>query len=566
MKKYVFAFIIIFASVSLMAQFSSPRNINDITEPMEVLDSLIITDTDYDFVRVKFCYGYDNHNRLNQVVISKTGEYQLGVYSTDLQYYEKQNYSYDDNGHCVSYTHFNWEDGWVIDQKIDSTFNAMGECVFQKVYSYSSYDSNYEKREYTYENGNCTERRIYQAHNADTLWEPYNCLTWEYDDWGNCLQRITYLPIGEEWHFSSKGVNTYDEWHNLVLSQSYHWDDAVQQWILNDAYTSYEYNANNLLLRKFYYQSNRTRETKYTYNERNLVDVYYDCVTYPNFIGQIDTIIYTYDAQDSLISKYEWSFHHSNLQDFIYIYLNEYERDEQGRITKETAYRNHFFGNDMELWYQNECIYDEQGRTVTKRHIDYSTDDSTMVEYGFDDFGNLTHESESYYKNGNWEEIFFFDQIFDNNTSSDNILGLERAWNDFIGFMANYESSVLLIGDPYYYWMNDHFPIHHKWESGVWRYSDPDFLDIPWAVNVKVALFYSKHIDNLTETHNFPARIYNIEGGFAVESDEPADIVVYDMLGRAVAQNRQVLQGEFKLTQGIYVVKVNGVATKAVVK
>ena len=51
-----------------------------------------------------------------------------------------------------------------------------------------------------------------------------------------------------------------------------------------------------------------------------------------------------------------------------------------------------------------------------------------------------------------------------------------------------------------------------------------------------------------------------------MESDEPADMVVYDMLGRAVAQKRQATRNEFRLTSGLYVVKVNDETIKAVVK
>jgi hypothetical protein len=81
-----------------------------------------------------------------------------------------------------------------------------------------------------------------------------------------------------------------------------------------------------------------------------------------------------------------------------------------------------------------------------------------------------------------------------------------------------------------------------------------------------VALYYSKHFENLPEASSSPARVFNIEGGLAAECDGPADIMVYDMLGRVVAQKRQVLHSEFCLKSGLYVVKVGESAMKAVVK
>ncbi len=557
MKKIILVFIMAFATITLMAQQTA--------ELTEALDSLVITDIDYGFVRAKFNYGYDGNKRLNQVIFSKVDEY-----STNLHYYEKQNYTYDDYGRCLSYTHFIWENGWIVDRKTDSTFNAMGECVFLRNYSYSSYFSNYEKRDYTYENGNCTERRIYDAHSADTLWEPYNRLTWEYDDLGNCLQQIDYLPDGNEWKPYSKMVYTYNNLHQLVFKEYFLWNANTGAWDSEGTTTEYEYNEDGFLLREYYISSNNIeKETKYIYDERNNPIWYYFCqTTLPDFIWEQDTIEFAYNEHDSLVWKLE-NFTHHNGAAIDHPVLYEYERDEQDRIVAETCYDNWASGQQPRFRYEN--TYDEQGRVAMKRCKRYSMIDGALlgdsrVEYEFDDQGNLVSEWEVYqdYYFQNYLE-FYFRQGFDYNTPSDNILGLERAWNDFIGFMTDHEFRMVLDGEPYY-WKNDHFPIHHKWESGVWRFSDPNLPDIISPVNADVALYYSKHYENLPEASDFPARVFNIEGGLAVECDDPADIVVYDMLGRSVAQKRQVLQSEFCLKSGLYVVKVGEMATKVVVK
>ena len=557
MKKIILVFIMAFATITLMAQQTA--------ELTEALDSLVVTDIDYGFVRAKFNYGYDGNKRLNQVIFSKVDEY-----STDLHYYEKQNYTYDDYGRCLSYTHFIWENGWIVDRKTDSTFNAMGECVFLRNYSYSSYFSNYEKRDYTYENGNCTERRIYDAHSADTLWEPYNRLTWEYDDLGNCLQQIDYLPDGNEWKPYSKMVYTYNNLHQLVFKEYFLWNANTGAWDSEGTTTEYEYNADGFLLREYYISSNNIeKETKYIYDERNNPIWYYFCqTTLPDFIWEQDTIEFAYNEHDSLVWKLE-NFTHHNGAAIDHPVLYEYERDEQDRIVAETCYDNWASGQQPRFRYEN--TYDEQGRVAMKRCKRYSMIDGALlgdsrVEYEFDDQGNLVSEWEVYqdYYFQNYLE-FYFRQGFDYNTPSDNILGLERAWNDFIGFMTDHEFRMVLDGNPYY-WTNDHFPIHHKWKSGIWRFSDPNLPDIISPVNADVALYYSKHYENLPEASDFPARVFTIEGDLAVECDDPADIVVYDMLGRSVAQKRQVLQSEFCLKSGLYVVKVGEMATKVVVK
>jgi hypothetical protein len=557
MKKIIFfVFIIAFATITLMAQRTD--------ELTEALDSLVITDIDYGFVRAKFNYGYDSNKRLNQVIFSKVDEY-----STDLHYYEKQNYTYDDYGRCLSYTHFIWENGWIVDRKTDSTFNAMGECVFLRNYSYSSYFSNYEKREYTYENGNCTERRIYDAHSADTLWEPYNRLTWEYDDLGNCLQQIDYLPDGNEWKPYSKMVYTYNNLHQLVFKEYFLWNANTGAWDSEGTTTEYEYNADGFLLREYYISSNNIeKEAKYIYDERNNPIWYYFCqTTLPDFIWEQDTIEFAYNEHDSLVWKLENFTHHNGAIDHPVLY--EYERDEQDRIVAETCFDN--WASGQQPRFRNENAYDEQGRIVIKRRMNYSMIDGALlsdshVEYEFDDQGNLVSEWEDLqnYDFQNYSE-FYFKQSFDYNTPSNNILGLDRAWNDFIGFMTDHEFRMILEYEPYY-WKNDHFPIHHKWESGTWKFSDPDLPDIISPVNADVALYYSNHLYSLSEAPEFPARVFNIEGDLAVECEAPVNIVVYDMLGRIVAQKRQATHSEFYLKSGVYVVKVGERAIKAVVK
>ena len=322
-------------------------------------------------------------------------------------------------------------------------------------------------------------------------------------------------------------------------------------------------------MREYYISSNNIeKETKYIYDERNNPIWYYFCqTTLPDFIWEQDTIEFAYNENDSLIWKLENFTHHNGAIDHPVLY--EYERDEQDRIVAETCFDNWASGQQPRFRYEN--TYDEQGRVAMKRCKRYSMIDGALlgdsyVEYEFDDQGNLVSEWEVYqdYYFQNYLD-FYFRQGFDYNTPSDNILGLERAWNDFIGFMTDHEFRMVLDGNPYY-WTNDHFPIHHKWESGVWRFSDPNLPDIISPVNADVALYYSKHYENLPEASDFPSRVFNIEGGLAVECDDPADIVIYDMLGRAVAQKRQVLHSEFCLKSGLYVVKVGERAMKAVVK
>ena len=423
--------------------------------------------------------------------------------------------------------------------------------------------------EYDYENNKCVEYRIYSRGDSDTTWVPYERLRWEYDELGCLTQQFRDFTEGYDWKPFSKMVYTYNDQHQLVLEEYFLWNANTGTWDSEGSTTEYEYNEDGFLLREYYISSNNIeKETKYIYDERNNPIWYYFCqTTLPDFIWEQDTIEFAYNENDSLIWKLENFTHHNGVIDHPVLY--EYERDEQDRIVAETCFDNWANGQQPRFRYEN--TYDEQGRVVMKRCKRYSMIDGALlgdsyVEYEFDDQGNLVSEWEDYqdYYFQNYMD-FYFRQSFDYNTPSDNILGLDRAWNDFIGFMTDHEFRMVLEGEPYY-WKNDHFPIHHKWESGIWRFSDPNLPDIISPVNADVALYYSKHFENLPEASSSPARVFNIEGGLAAECDGPADIMVYDMLGRVVAQKRQVLHSEFCLKSGLYVVKVGESAMKAVVK
>ena len=558
MKKIIFVFILAFATITLLAQQTA--------ELTEALDSLVVTDIDGDFVRAKFNYGYDSNKRLNQVIFSKVEEF-----STDLHYAEKWHYNYDNN-RCLSFSYWNWEnDDWFLHQKTDSVFDNAGNCVFVSEFRCAEVGAghSYNRLEYDYENNKCVEYRIYSRGDSDTTWVPYERLRWEYDELGCLTQQFRDFTEGYDWKPFSKMVYTYNDQHRLVLEEYFLWNANTDSWDSQGTTTEYEYNEDGFLLREYYISSNNIeKETKYIYDERNNPIWYYFCqTTLPDFIWEQDTIEFAYNENDSLVWKLENFTHHNGAIDHPVLY--EYERDEQDRIVAETCFDN--WASGQQPRFRNENIYDEQGRVIMKRHMNYSMIDGALlsdarVEYEFDDQGNMVSEWEDYQDDyfQNYIE-FYFRQNFDYNTPSDNILGLDRAWNDFIRFMTDHEFRMILEYEPYY-WKNDHFPIHHKWESGTWRFSDPNLPDIISPVNADVALYYSKHYENLHEASSFPARVFNIKGGLAVECDEPADIVVYDMLGRVVAQMRQVLHSAFYLKSGLYVVKVGESAMKAVVK
>ena len=121
-----------------------------------------------------------------------------------------------------------------------------------------------------------------------------------------------------------------------------------------------------------------------------------------------------------------------------------------------------------------------------------------------------------------------------------NILGLSMIYNDIFAEMLSVEGN----------------PVRNKWLSCKINTEAEDVL---------LSLYYSDYYD-VDENQSSSLKAYSTEGSLTVENDAVADIQVFDMLGRLVAQQNRVMQCQFHLKPGVYVVKADNASVKAVVK
>lgn len=555
MKKIVFAFILVFATIVLMAQHIS--NPIDLSEFTVKLDSIVAYNPNNGLPISKKCYHYDAFGNTIQRVTSE-------MVNGKWQFMEKTQYTYDENSNQTSYSYATWENNrWIVLHKIAYVYDEVGHCVFMRELNLRD---NIEKTENTYdENGNCTERTTYLASNADTLWEPYNRYFREYDDWGKCLQIIYFKPNGNEWFFFSKTIYTYDDCHNLTLQQDYLWDDDAQTWNPKGTYTTYEYNTDNYLLRRCYHSPESIIEYKREYNEHNQIikEILYNSYDVGGFSDyHHDTTDYIYNERGYLTRKSRRITYKNAYDNRTYLY--EYERDAEDRIVEEnyTIIFNYSNPNYNRKW-KNYFTYDQEGHLITKLNLQLNDSDSLInqykLEYGFGHDGNLNSVTgyNAQYGTTDWIEDFYFINTFDASIPATEIVGMEDSWTELADYLESHESNHFKTSCEFSF----NFPMLCKWQSSHCLYvNDLDGTTIHADLNFYYSSFYG-----LPEALVSLARIHNIEGGMAVECEDPADIVVYDMLGRIVAQKRQVLHSEFYLTPGIYVVKVDEMTIKVVV-
>ena len=70
----------------------------------------------------------------------------------------------------------------------------------------------------------------------------------------------------------------------------------------------------------------------------------------------------------------------------------------------------------------------------------------------------------------------------------------------------------------------------------------------------------------MDEEQVMPLKAWSNDGHLVVTSEQPADIMVFDLLGRVVASEKQTLQCQFDLTPGLYIVGNGNARVKVVVK
>ena len=90
-------------------------------------------------------------------------------------------------------------------------------------------------------------------------------------------------------------------------------------------------------------------------------------------------------------------------------------------------------------------------------------------------------------------------------------------------------------------------------------------IPLAFSIICLLTLYYSDYYD-VDENESASLKVFSSEGTLTVENDTVADIQVFDMLGRLVAQQNQVAQCKFNLKPGVYVVKAGNASVKVVVK
>ena len=228
-----------------------------------------------------------------------------------------------------------------------------------------------------------------------------------------------------------------------------------------------------------------------------------------------------------------------------------YSYNAQGQCESFLAQRKGGWGPNANTWmdsYRYDFEY-ENGALVSELYYaamgwfggEMSLDSKS--EYAFDIHGNEELKTSSIFNEVDWIVRDTYENTFDVSVDASSILGLAPVWNSILGTGMGFV-------------LDNDMPLYNKWRS---------CSIVSTNLDTQFELYYSGFAE-VEEHFETGISVCSRQGSLVVELDQPADITVYDLLGRVVAAKSQISHGEFNLTPGLYMVGNGTSMVKAVVR
>ena len=169
---------------------------------------------------------------------------------------------------------------------------------------------------------------------------------------------------------------------------------------------------------------------------------------------------------------------------------------------------------------------------------DMSFDGKT--DFHYDTYGQMVSKTVSIYNEAEWIVRDEYANSFDTEKKAAEMMGCEAYWD----LNSSYFTSDL----------GETLPITYRWL---------DAKVVSTMTDTQFTLYYSDMQGIEEDTSDI--KVYAANGSLIVESPSPTDLVVYDLLGRSVAKERQKTRCSISLKPGLYVVKTENATVKVVV-
>lgn len=368
------------------------------------------------------------------------------------------------------------------------------------------------KSEYTYTDEGLWNTEIYSLL-ENNQWQPSDKSEFSYDGNGNLTRELHFTWENEDWT-PYYNLENYIGATGLIDSVITSRFDSVWRNETKRVYTYDGERITNLLISRFnneQWEDNSKYE--YAYNSE----------------GQLTSETYSTirNGQWRLSSKDSLSYENGHCTELL-IYMRtmwggngwmlrgkttfEYDGD---RISSQTSYSAGWGGGDMSFDGKTEFHYNSNGELVSK--------------------------TTSIYNESEWIVRDEYANRFDTEKKAAEMMGCVAYWN----LNSNYFNSDL----------GETLPITYRWL---------DAKVVSSMTDTQFTLYYSDMQD--VEENTNELKVYAANGSLIVESPTPTDLVVYDLLGRSVANESQTTQCRISLKPGLYVVKAGNAVVKVVLE
>lgn len=223
-------------------------------------------------------YTYNENGKILLVVQSNWNSEQA-AYTPGT----RTEYNYDTNGNLIEVLSKTWSNEtseWMLNQKQESTFNANGKITIFIQSSYSQSNQIWtptRKVEYTYNsNGDILQYMEFDWSTTDNDFINKMKYAYTYPPSQREMQRANWTD-NSYWLNVKKIVDTYDNLDNMILNETYNWNQTNNNWIPEFKYDFiYDLNLSiNDLILPFWIQTSSLFRYKYLktnyymFNEEN---------------------------------------------------------------------------------------------------------------------------------------------------------------------------------------------------------------------------------------------------------------------------------------------------------
>lgn len=168
---------------------------------------------------------------------------------------------------------------------------------------------------------------------------------------------------------------------------------------------------------------------------------------------------------------------------------------------------------------------------------------NSITEYQHDTQGNMCKKTASIFNEEDWIVRDVYENSFDITVDANAILGMRQVWES-------------ILSDGMGYFLEQEMPLMNQWNS---------CNIVSTTLDTEFHLYYSGFAA-VDETETAAFDVVGGKGRLMVNSPEPCNITIYDLLGRAVATRKQIQSAEIILSPGFYVVGDGVHSVKTIVR